>query len=135
MNAFELKARDYYGEVVINKALMSKAGFGSRAIPVYVGEWIIGQFKEGDDITTEGREKIVEVVSRFLPQKADKNVLLNRLKEQEEVKVLDDFRVNVNLEKNSHELSIPVLDVNSALIQKDIVEANPMLLKTGMWGT
>jgi len=134
MNAFELKARDFYGEVVINKALMSRAGFGSRAIPVYVGEWIIGQFKDGDDITAEGREKIVDVVSRFLPQKADKNVLLNRLKEQEEVKVLDDFRVNVNLDKNSHELGIPVLDVSSAMIQKDIVEANPMLLKTGMWG-
>ncbi len=134
MNTFEIKARDYYGEVVINKALMSKAGFGSRAIPVYVGEWIIGQFKEGDDITTEGRERIVDVVSRFLPQKADKNILLNRLKEQEEVKVLDDFRVNVNLDKNSHELSIPILDVSSALIQRDIVEANPMLLKTGMWG-
>ncbi len=39
MKRYEAKARDYYGEVVINKALMSKAGFGARAVPVYVGEW------------------------------------------------------------------------------------------------
>ena len=134
MKSFEVKSRDYYGEVVINKGLMAKAGFGARAIPVYVGEWIISQFVEKDDLSEEGRQEIVKVVTNYLPQKADKNVILNRLKEQEEVKILDDFRVNVNLEKNAHELSIPVLDVNKGLIQKGIVDENPMLLKTGMWG-
>lgn len=134
MKSFEVKARDYFGEVVINKALMSKAGFGARAIPVYVGEWIVSQFIDGDTLTDEGRSEIVRIVSEYLPQKADKNILLNRLKEQEEVRILDDFRVNVNLENNSHELSIPVLDQNKAMIQKGIVDDNPMLLKTGMWG-
>jgi len=134
MKSFEVKSRDYYGEVVINKGLMAKAGFGARAIPVYVGEWIISQFVEKDDLSEEGRQEIVKVVTNFLPQKADKNVILNRLKDQEEVRILDDFRVNVNLAKNTHELSIPVLDVNKGLIQKGIVDENPMLLKTGMWG-
>jgi len=134
MKSFELKARDYYGEVVINKGLMAKAGFGARAIPVYVGEWIISQFVEKDDLSEESRQEIVKIVTNYLPQKADKNIILNRLKEQEEVQILDDFRVNVNLEKNVHELSIPVLDVNKGLIQKGIVDENSMLLKTGMWG-
>ena len=134
MKSFEVKSRDYYGEVVINKGLMAKAGFGARAIPVYVGEWIISQFVEKDDLSEEGRQEIVKVVTNYLPQKADKNVILNRLKDQEEVRILDDFRVNVNLAKNTHELSIPVLDVNKGLIQKGIVDENPMLLKTGMWG-
>ncbi|MFH1943504.1 MAG: anti-phage BREX system Lon protease BrxL, partial [bacterium] len=78
MKSFEVKARDYYGEVVINKGLMAKAGFGSRAIPVYVGEWIISQFVEKGDLTEEGRQEIVKVVTNYLPQKADKNVILNR---------------------------------------------------------
>jgi ATP-dependent Lon protease len=134
MKTFEVKARDLYGEVVINKSLMSKAGFGARAVPVYVGEWIVSQFMDGDSLTDSGRSEIVRVVTDFLPQKADKNILLNRLKEQEEVRILDDFRVNVNLDNNSHELSIPVLDQNKAMIQKGIVDDNPMLLKTGMWG-
>jgi ATP-dependent Lon protease len=134
MHVFEKKANDFYGEVVINKALMSKAGFGARAIPVYVGEWIISQFMNGETLTEDGRAEIVRVVSDFLPQKADKNYLLNRLKQQEEVRILDDFRVNVNLESNTHELNIPVLDQNKAMIQRGIVDDNPMLLKTGMWG-
>jgi ATP-dependent Lon protease len=131
---FEQKARDYYGEVVINKGMMNKAGFGARAIPVYVGEWIISQFIEGDELTEDGRAEIVKTVSRFLPQKADKNMILNRLMDQEEVRILDDFHVNVNLDRNTHELSIPLLDVHAAMVQKDIIETNPMLLKTGIWG-
>ena len=67
MKSFETKARDYYGEVVINKGLMSKAGFGARAIPVYVGEWIISQFLAGDVLTDEGREEIIKIVSSYLP--------------------------------------------------------------------
>ena len=134
MKPFEIKARDFYGEVVINKGLMGKAGFGARAIPVYVGEWIISQFLEGGEIKEEARQRITEIVSKFLPQKADKNRILNDLKEHKPVQILDDFRVLVNLDKNTHELSIPVLDESHAMIQKTILDENPMLLKTGMWG-
>ena len=132
--SFEQKAKDYYGEVVINKGLIGKAGFGARAIPVYVGEWIVSQYMDGDTLTEDGRNEIVNTVSRFMPQKADKNSILNRLMEQEEVRILDDFRVNVNLERHTHDLSIPLLDVSSGMVQKDIIDNNPMLLKTGMWG-
>jgi len=134
MKTFEIKARDYYGEVVINKGLMGKAGFGARAIPVYVGEWIISQFIENGEIDESSRERITGIVSKFLPQKADKNRILNDLKDHKQVQILDDFRVTVNLDKNTHELSIPVLDESHALIQKPILDSNPMLLKTGMWG-
>ncbi len=134
MKPFEQKAKDYYGEVVIDKGLMHKAGFGSRAVPVYVAEWIISQFVEDGSLRADGREQIVKIVSEYLPQKADKNVLMSRLKNQERVQILDDFRVSVNLEKNSLELNIPVLDINTAMIQKPLVDDNPMLLKTGMWG-
>ena len=134
MRSFEQKAKDYYGEVVINKGLMRNAGFGARAIPVYVGEWIISQFIDGDELTEDGRNEIISTVSKYLPQKADKNTILNRLMQQEEVRILDDFRVNVNLGSNTHELSIPLLDVGNGMIQKNIIDENPMLLKTGMWG-
>jgi ATP-dependent Lon protease len=134
MMTFERKAKDYYGEVVINKGLMGKAGFGARAIPVYVGEWIISQFMDGDELTDDGRTEIVSTISKYLPQKADKNMILNRLMEQEEVLILDDFRVTVNLERQTHDLSIPLLDINNGMVQRDIIDNNSMLLKTGMWG-
>jgi len=134
MSSFEQKAKDYYGEVVINKGLIGKAGFGARAIPVYVGEWIVSQFIDGDDITEEGRNEVINTISKYLPQKADKNMILNHLMQQEEVRILDDFRVNVDLERNTHDLNVPILDINNGMVQRDIIDNNPMLLKTGMWG-
>ena len=89
---------------------------------------------DGDELTEDGRTEIVDTISKYLPQKADKNMTLNRLMEQEEVRILDDFRVNVNLERHTHDLSIPLLDVSNGMVQKDIIDNNPMLLKTGMWG-
>ena len=134
MKTFEKKANDYYGEVVINKGLMSKAGFGARSIPVYVGEWIISQFLEGEDLTEDGRQQIVRIISEYLPQKADKETIKKRLQDQEPVQILDDFRVFVDLSKNILVLNIPVLDIYNAGIHKPIVDDNPMLLQTGMWG-
>lgn len=134
MKSFEQKAKDYYGEVVINKGLIRNAGFGARAIPVYVGEWIISQFMDGNELTDEGRAEIIKTINKYLPQKADKNTFLNRLHNHEEVKLLDDFSVNVNLDRNTHTLGIPMLDVKDGMVQKDIIESNPMLLQTGMWG-
>jgi len=61
-------------------------------------------------------------------------MILNRLMEHEEVRILDDFRVNVSLERQTHDLSIPLLDVSNGMVQKEIIDNNPMLLKTGMWG-
>ncbi len=45
---------------------MGKAGFGARAIPVYVGEWIISQFMDGGELTEEGRRGI-SFEKLFLP--------------------------------------------------------------------
>ncbi|NSW92420.1 MAG: hypothetical protein HPY74_17435 [Firmicutes bacterium] len=51
MLQFEQKAYDCYGDVVINKSLIHKAGFSSRAIPAYVGEWILYNFLEDGELT------------------------------------------------------------------------------------
>ncbi len=69
MEKFELQARDYFGEIIINKALIHQAGFGSRAIPTYVGEWIIAHFV-GDEqaLSDDARNRIAGVIKKFVPQ-------------------------------------------------------------------
>ena len=76
MEAFETKARDYFGEIIINKALIHQAGFGSRAIPTYVGEWIISHFV-GDEqtLTDESRERIAAFMQKFVPVKGEKEAI------------------------------------------------------------
>lgn len=134
MLQFEQLAYDYYGDVVINKNLINKAGFTSRAIPTYVGEWILYNFLEDGELTEESRDKISVFVNRYLPQKGQKEEIKNRLLNMENVKLLDDYSVVVNLKSGKRVLKIPFLDMNDAFISDEIVDKNTLLLTSGVWG-
>src|SRR5207245_10241314 len=94
---FEEKALEYFAEVIINKSLIHEAGFGARAIPTYVGEWILSRYLEDGELSETSREKIAQFIARFLPAKGQKDEIKNLLLRQEAVKILDDYIVTVNL--------------------------------------
>jgi len=131
---FEQKALDTLAEVVINKSLIYQAGFGSRAIPTYVGEWIISRYLEDGELSETTRTRIAQFISRYLPAKSQKNQVKDALLRQEAVNLLDDYNVGVNLKTGQRTLRIPFLDINDALVSPAIVEKNELLLTDGMWG-
>jgi ATP-dependent Lon protease len=135
MVGFEQKAKDLFGEIVINKGLIHQAGFGSRAIPTYVGEWIIAHYvgDEGD-LSDDNREKISSFIQRFVPAKGEKELIRNSLLEQNEAKFLDNFSIQVNLVKGDRYLTIPFLDESNAFVSPQIAQDNEMLFKSGLWG-
>jgi ATP-dependent Lon protease len=135
VETFEQKALDVFSEIVINKSFVHKAGFGSRAIPTYVREWIISHYLEdGTELTEGSRQKIAAFVQRFVPDKSQREALKNLLYEQMEVQLLDNFSVYVNLDKGDRYLNIPYMDENGAFAQPQIIQDNEMLLSSGLWG-
>jgi len=135
MESFEQKAIDNYGSLIINKSFARKAGFGSRAIPVYVREWIVANYVgDSPDLTDEARAKIAEFVRKYAPDKSEREAIKNRLFEQNDVKLLDDYAVQVNLSRGDRYLIIPFLDESKAVIPPNIVQENKMLLSSGIWG-
>ncbi len=135
MRNFEKKAFDTFPEIIINKGLIHQAGFGNRAIPKYVGEWIIAYYNN-DEITLneETREKISKFIQKYVPPKGAKERIKNSLLEQEEIQLLDNFSVYVNLVKGDRYLNIPFLDEHSAFIAPQVVQDNEMLFSSGLWG-
>ena len=135
MEIFEQKALDNYGALVINKSFARQAGFGSRAIPVYVREWIVAHYV-GDlaEITDGARTKIADFVHKYAPDKSERETIKNMLYEQNDVKLLDDYSVQVDLRKGDRYLLIPFLDENRASVPPNIVTENGMLLSNGLWG-
>jgi ATP-dependent Lon protease len=135
METFEQKAVDVFSEIVIIKNFVHEAGFGSRAIPTYVREWIISNYL---DDTTElsdiAREKIARFVQTYAPDKSQKETIKNQLFEQLEVKFLDNLSVYVNLAKGDRYLNIPYLDEDTAFATPQIIQDNEMLLSSGLWG-
>lgn len=134
MKLFEQKAYDLFGEVVINKNLINSAGFSARAIPTYVGEWILYNFLEDGQLTEESRERVSAFVNKYLPQKGFKEEVKNRLLNMETVRLLDDYSVSVNLKNGTRTLKIPFLDMTDAGISQEIVDKNNLLLTSGVWG-
>jgi ATP-dependent Lon protease len=134
MKSFEQKAYDSFGEVVINKNLINSAGFSARAIPTYVGEWILYNFLEDGELTEESRDKVSTFVNKYLPQKGFKEEVKNKLLNMETVRLLDDYSVSVNLKNGTRTLKIPFLDMNDAGISQEIVDQNKLLLTSGVWG-
>lgn len=135
MESFEEKALDNYGALVINKSFGRRAGFGSRAIPVYVREWIVAHYVgDSSDLTDEARVKIAEFVRKYVPDKGDREAVKNLLYEQNEVRLLDDYSVQINLAKGDRYLIVPFLDETKAFVSPNIVSDNQMLLSSGLWG-
>ncbi len=134
METFEQKALDHYGEVIINKHLIHEAGFGARAIPTYVGEWILSAYAQDGELTETSREKIAAFLSKYLPTKGQKDEIKNRLLKMETVRLLDDFSVAINLKTGERLLRVPLLDINDAQVSGQIVDHNELLVTSGVWG-
>jgi len=135
MLSFEQKAKDYYGEIVINKGLFRQAGFSGRAIPAYVGEWILSHYmQDQEELTDEIRDNIASFIAKYLPSKGQKEERKNCLLNQEPVNLLDHYTVSVNLKTGQRHLNIPFFDMKDAYVTEHIVEENELLLTSGVWG-
>ena len=134
LTSFEQKALDSYGEVIINKHLISEAGFGARAVPTYVGEWILSHFVEEGQLTGDSRARIAAFLGKYLPTKGQKDEIKNQLLKMETVQLLDDYSVTVNLKTGQRHLRVPLLDISDAATGEHIVDQNELLVTSGVWG-
>ena len=133
-NRPEDKLSKHFGEVLVDKSLMEKAGFGTRSVPTYVGEWIIDRFCPSGVLDDEARSKIQQFIRAHLPSKDQRESLKNRLAEGETLTIMDEFSVTVDLDTNVRKLRIPSLDIENGRINKAILDQYPLLLIGGMWG-
>ena len=79
---FEEKTLEYLAEVAIDKSLIHQAGFGGRAIPTYVGEWIISRYLGDEGFSEEARTRIAQFIARYLPAKGQKDQIKDQTKIQ-----------------------------------------------------
>lgn len=135
MESFEQKALENFGSLIINKSFARQAGFGSRAIPVYVREWIVANYVgDAPNLSDAVRAKIADFVRKYVPNKSERETFKNLLYEQNDVKLLDDYSVYVDLTHGDRFLIVPFLDESKAAIPPNIVRDNEMLLSSGLWG-
>lgn len=123
------KVKRVFGEFAVDKKL-TRASIISR-IPTFIAEFLVGRLCQ--EPSEECIEQVASRVNELYPDPRSKELFLGRLKEERQVKILDEFRVRVNLKKNIFLLQVPALGIDDALIEEGILKNNERLY-SGLWG-
>jgi len=121
-----------FSDVAIDKRLSRQVAGTSQAIPDYVSDWLVSRY------TTDGKVdegKISTFLSRHLPDKKHKNLLLDELRRGQSLKILDAYTAHVDITNRKLRLAIPSLDIGGAAIRDSIVDEHPLLLMGNVWGS
>ena len=114
--------------------MVRQAGLGNRSIPAFVSEWIVSRHAPHQSVNDETRQKIQEFISLHLPAKDQREQLKEKLRQGEDLLILDQYSASVDLTRAELRLRIPLLDENKATLADSLVEKYPLLLGTGVWG-
>ncbi len=134
MQQWESKLKQVFGNAVVDKGLMIK--FDGLSLPRFVSEYLVSYYinKFGQ---REGMEQMEAFLDQYYPKPNSTGAYHYRLQQEGEIKIIDNFKVNVHVEKHGqdHTLNIPALDISHAKVaDRKIIEDNPRLLGSGLWG-
>ncbi|CDC28979.1 putative uncharacterized protein [Firmicutes bacterium CAG:466] len=128
------KLRQYFDGKIVRKDLTKKIKEGAN-VPVYVLEFLLGQYCSSDD--EEVIESGVQTVKRILadnfvrPDEAQK--ILSRLRQKGSHTVIDMITVHLDIKKNCFFASFSNLGLTNVPIEDEYPEKYDRLLCGGIW--
>lgn len=128
------KLRQYFDGKIVRKDLTKKIKEGAN-VPVYVLEFLLGQYCSSDD--EEVIEKGVKNVKRILadnfvrPDEAQK--ILSTLRAKGNYTIIDKVTVSLNIRKDQHEAEFSNLGLSGIQIEDSYPEKYDRLLCGGIW--
>ena len=128
------KLREHFDGKIVRKDLTKKIKEGAN-VPVYVLEFLLGQYCSSDD--EEVIEKGVENVMRILadnfvrPDEAEK--VLSRLRQRGSYTVIDKVTMSLNLHYDVYEAEFSNLGISGVPIDEEYAEKYDRLLCGGIW--
>jgi len=128
------KLREHFDGKIVRKDLTKKIKEGAN-VPVYVLEFLLGQYCSSDD--EEVIEKGVQTVKRILadnfvrPDEAQK--ILSLLRSRGSYTIIDKITVQLNIKKDYYEAEFSNLGLKSILIADEYPEKYDRLLCGGIW--
>ena len=122
------KVRKYFGDYAVDKRLAYELELAK--LPRYVAEYLISEFV-GRGGSWE--DKLRDFVRKHYYEPEEKEVVKHNLVKDGTVKLIDELRVIVDIERGTHVGVMQSLDI-WAMVPIYIVERNRATLITGMWG-
>jgi ATP-dependent Lon protease len=106
---------------------------GSNPVPVYVLEYLLGQYCAIDDesVIQAGIEKVRNVIRDNYVHRSDSEIVKNKIRNSGGYKIIDKINVSLNDRANIYEADFANMGLTKVPISDAIVDANKKLLSGG----
>jgi ATP-dependent Lon protease len=106
---------------------------GSNPVPVYVLEYLLGQYCAIDDeeVIQAGIEKVRNVIRDNYVHRSDSEIVKNKIRNTGSYKIIDKINVSLNDRANIYEAEFANMGLTKVPISDAIVDANKKLLSGG----
>ena len=128
------KLRQYYDGRIVRKDLTKSIREGAN-VPVYVLEYLLGQYCNSDDeeIIEEGVENVKRILRDNYVRPDEAQKILSLLRERGSYTVIDRITVVLNTKEDRYEATFSNLGVKGIPIHPDYVKDYDRLLCGGIW--
>ena len=128
------KLRQYYDGRIVRKDLTKSIREGAN-VPVYVLEYLLGQYCNSDDqeIIDEGVENVKRILRDNYVRPDEAQKILSLLRERGSYTVIDRITVILNTKEDSYEATFSNLGIKGIPIHPDYVKDYDRLLCGGIW--
>lgn len=128
------KLRRFFDGKIVRKDLTKKIKEGAN-VPVYVLEFLLGQYCSSDDpeIIEEGVENVKRILSDNYVRPDEAQKILSMLRQRGMHTVIDKITVNLNMKKDTYEAEFSNLGIKNIPISEDYPAKFDRLLCGGIW--
>jgi len=125
------KIKKVFGEVAVDKGLATRHEVAR--LPRFISEYLISRYCNlYHDIET-AFNKLSQVITENFPEPKDKDRIFYKLKRRGIIRIMDEFKVSVDIKRNIYRLHIPCLQIYEAIADEGTVRRYERIL-SGMWG-
>lgn len=134
MKALDKKLNEFFGGKVVRKDL-TKLVKGNAIVPIYVLEYLLGQYCATDDEETinQGVETVKNILAKHFVHRDEAQIIKSMVREKGSHRIIDKVSVKLNDRKDQYEASFANLGLNRVPIADDIIREHQKLLSSGVW--
>ena len=128
------KLREHFDGKIVRKDLTKKIKEGAN-VPVYVLEFLLGQYCSSDDeeILQSGMESVKQILANNYVRPDEAQKVLSKLRQHGSHTVIDMISVQLNLKKDRYEASFTNLGLTGLPIDETDPEKYDRILCGGIW--
>ena len=128
------KLRDNFAGKIVRKDLTKKIKEGAN-VPVYVLEFLLGQYCSSDDdeIINTGVEKVKSILSNNFVRSDEAQKILSRLRQKGSYSIIDRLTVRLDVKKDKYFAEFSNLGIKGIEIDEEYPNQYDRLLCGGIW--